>query len=691
VNNIFLRDAMTSQNSPKSTIEFNVEYNIKSEVENVDIVFNSNRRVSLSTGYLLERSSSSLDNTNNMTDESRPSTPPIIPDEQDSDIDSYDPRRKCNYSDTSDFSSQPVNFVFPLKRNASSDQEKRGMDMKEKRVRVGVEVDDGTKDKRVHLTENSDIYENDLYSYRIPVKFDQIDRRHPAILQTKEGHAEVSPCVSPIWGSERKKVPIIDAFELAPPSLDHGRQGATGERPVVTPEHCGIVIQNSKRRKSTIIGASLSVPSSPTLSPCVSPTWGSERKKAPIIDAFELSPPSLDYRKVSWDNLTLAFKKFTDRGAIEERPVVTPEPCGIMKQNAMQRSSTIIGASLSVPSSPTCNRVLGSLPPSLFFTSPRKVLQDFSHVPLPPLTPNDVIEKASEQTYQALHRGKDQIGSYVRQVTRNAETKGLLVKPLQLKLRRRFVGIPSDHRYKFYWDVITIILTYVSAYTMHLSVRDRTYEFTAIDVFTRIWFGIDVLLNFILVEQNPDGEVVQRKTARSAKYLMTWFPIDVLSIYPWERMLLQPIIEQQNRRNLATKWFFRSKATVKVTRFLKGRHFKFFGRVANSTKRIGVGGKKLLALIIKYVPKYLLFYRNMKAVILLKILRQIHFIKKMYVSTTSDPLDDESTQADTDSSIDGDERSCELDNSNTNMKFFIYEDDSRVEILLDEMSKLKTC
>merc|ERR1712238_91943 len=76
------------------------------------------------------------------------------------------------------------------------------------------------------------------------------------------------------------------------------------------------------------------------------------------------------------------------------------------------------------------------------------------------------------------------------------------------------------------------------------------------------------------------------------------------------------------------------KATVKVTRILRGRHFKIFGRVVNNTKKVGVGGRRLLALIIKYLPKYILFYRNMKAVLILKVLRQIHFGRKVARSMT---------------------------------------------------------
>merc|ERR1712238_89089 len=83
------------------------------------------------------------------------------------------------------------------------------------------------------------------------------------------------------------------------------------------------------------------------------------------------------------------------------------------------------------------------------------------------------------------------------------------------------------------------------------------------------------------------------------------------------------------------------KATVKVTRILRGRHFKIFGRVVNNTKKVGVGGRRLLALIIKYLPKYILFYRNMKAVLVLKILRQIHFARKISLNVSYKSKEDE--------------------------------------------------
>merc|ERR1712003_440634 len=125
-------------------------------------------------------------------------------------------------------------------------------------------------------------------------------------------------------------------------------------------------------------------------------------------------------------------------------------------------------------------------------------------------------------------------------------------------------------------------------------------------------------------------------TAQSYRYVTTWFLVDLICLYPWEWKVLKPIVEKQKKRKFFVKFFFRSKAVIKVTRILKGRHFVAFGKVANSTKHIGYGSKKLLSMIIKYVPKYLLFWRNMKTVLLFKAIRQIHFFRKIIKGKTGE-------------------------------------------------------
>ena len=49
------------------------------------------------------------------------------------------------------------------------------------------------------------------------------------------------------------------------------------------------------------------------------------------------------------------------------------------------------------------------------------------------------------------------------------------------------------------------------------------------------------------------------------RYLTTWFAVDALSMLPWERIFIRPIIITQNQRHIVAKWFRRSKAVVKVT------------------------------------------------------------------------------------------------------------------------------
>lgn len=228
----------------------------------------------------------------------------------------------------------------------------------------------------------------------------------------------------------------------------------------------------------------------------------------------------------------------------------------------------------------------------------------------------------------------------------NEPNEPLLLTDRPRLRQSRIVVVPPNHPLKILWNVLTVLLTFVSAYTTHTSIRDRRYESTAIALFLEAWFVIDILLNFITAHRRSDGTVASSGSAVWGRYLTTWFPIDALALVPWERMYLSPIIDRQNRRNLVTKLFFRSRATVKVTRMLKNHHFKIFGRVVNGTKKIGVGGRRLLTLLIKYIPKYLLFYRNMKVVLVLKLLRQIHFGRKVANNFTEVIMDEDGDSVD---------------------------------------------
>jgi hypothetical protein len=179
---------------------------------------------------------------------------------------------------------------------------------------------------------------------------------------------------------------------------------------------------------------------------------------------------------------------------------------------------------------------------------------------------------------------------------------------------------------------MTVLISCFYAYATHTSIRDRKFgwQHSSFFIFSEIWFSIDILLNFA-AERKISSQVILREPRKVwARYLTTWFAVDLLSLVPWEALYVQPIIEQQNRRSIWKKTLFRSRAVLRFCRRLGGRHFKLFGQVARHSKlHAGVGALRLIRLLVKYVPKYILFFRNMKAIVAVRALRQVHWFRKV--------------------------------------------------------------
>lgn len=193
--------------------------------------------------------------------------------------------------------------------------------------------------------------------------------------------------------------------------------------------------------------------------------------------------------------------------------------------------------------------------------------------------------------------------------------------------RSWWIVIPADNPYKIAWDVLTMIWALLGAYRTHVRIRDRVFVQSPLIILTEIWFTIDILLNFVTEHKTRKGEVIRDGKAVWARYLTTWFVIDILSLIPWERIYVAPVVEKIKKRNFFQKTFFRSKAVVRVSRVLRGRHIKLFGRVSKQT---GTPLRRLVSLLIKYVPKYLVFMRNMKGALVVRALRFVHWIHNMY-------------------------------------------------------------
>ena len=251
-------------------------------------------------------------------------------------------------------------------------------------------------------------------------------------------------------------------------------------------------------------------------------------------------------------------------------------------------------------------------------------------------TPRAVVNVAGEMILTPVRHA----------VRRSSQSAVKLVRNTQQKLRERrerrrlrrlerinnpprswWICIPADHPLKVVWDVMTMIWAALGAYRTHIRIRDRVFEQSPLIILTEIWFTVDILLNFITEHKTRQGEVIRDGKAVWARYLTTWFIVDILSLIPWESIYVKPVVEKIKRRNFFQKTFFRSKAVIKVSRVLRGRHIKLFGK---ASKRSGVSLHKLVALVIRYLPKYLLFLRNMRGALVIRGLRAIHWLHNMY-------------------------------------------------------------
>jgi len=194
-----------------------------------------------------------------------------------------------------------------------------------------------------------------------------------------------------------------------------------------------------------------------------------------------------------------------------------------------------------------------------------------------------------------------------------------------------FRCIPADHPCKILWDTLTVVLSLLNAYYTHIAIRERRFDVTNhFKILIELWFLVDILLNFC-TEHRIGSVTLKTVSAVSARYLTTWFVIDLLSLVPGEVLYVQPIINQQKARGVFKKWFFRTKAVGKLTGKLlpRWRALRQFGTLY--TKRKGLGGiSRLICRLIKYLPKYVLFLRNMKGVIAVRLLRQVHWFRKVY-------------------------------------------------------------
>jgi hypothetical protein len=200
--------------------------------------------------------------------------------------------------------------------------------------------------------------------------------------------------------------------------------------------------------------------------------------------------------------------------------------------------------------------------------------------------------------------------------------------------------IPAEHPLKLAWDMGTVICSVMHAYLTHAAIRDRNFDFLSnnyagLKLLLELWFVVDILLHFVTEHAIAKDMVLRTIRAVSARYLTTWFVVDVLSLVPGEWLFVRPIVAQYKAQRRWHKWWRRSRAVSRVTGVLLQRWHTVKSVSVVVTRQTGRAGvARLIRTLIMYLPKYLLVWRHMKAVVAIRILRQWHWMRKLYYSNT---------------------------------------------------------
>jgi hypothetical protein len=323
--------------------------------------------------------------------------------------------------------------------------------------------------------------------------------------------------------------------------------------------------------------------------------------------------------------------------AEEEDWTRTRHPSLFQQRPLLRRRRPILGGSSSSPQPPPFPSLLDSLSSS---SSATETVTNTT----PPLLDTTRIHHSEQLQHQQHHSSSSQGGRGERRrlcwafprrrlVLATTSPAAPIVAPRQQRTRWL---ISATHPLKLCWDVLTVILSLANAYATHAAICNR--EFVRGQPFLRfceVWFVVDIILNFGTTRQVQAGVVLYTWQAVWARYLTSWFVIDVLSLFPGEILYIQPIIEAQKRRGWWQKLQLRSKAVARVTsRLLRHKFVRTWARpvLYHSKRVVGISVVTTIRKCIYFIPKYLQFVRNMKGVIALRLLRQVHWIRNVYLS-----------------------------------------------------------
>jgi len=140
----------------------------------------------------------------------------------------------------------------------------------------------------------------------------------------------------------------------------------------------------------------------------------------------------------------------------------------------------------------------------------------------------------------------------------------------------RFVIHPYSS-FRFYWDVVSLILLIVSMFVIPIAITFFSESLTvdpgwiAFNLCLDCWFFADILMNFHtgIIEDSGDEEVILDLPTIRRRYLRSWFSVDMVSSLPIDYLLQCTSVERPSASASRAVKLFRFAKIVSLLRLLR--------------------------------------------------------------------------------------------------------------------------
>ena len=145
------------------------------------------------------------------------------------------------------------------------------------------------------------------------------------------------------------------------------------------------------------------------------------------------------------------------------------------------------------------------------------------------------------------------------------------------------------------------------------------YAATLCAVLCQTIYVLDVGRNFL--DNNNVPRQSSSKFSRIWQYMFTWFVVDTIYIMPWEQLIVQPVFDLHRKKHV----FFKAVSFLRACPAIRKRW-----RYIIKARRIAIAlGYQQPLKHVHHVPKYLLFFKRMKLILLIRVIQNARRVRRL--------------------------------------------------------------